>query len=496
MQSTAIRIAKNAGILFSTQIITWVLSLLVMIFLSRYLGPVGVGKLNLAYSLWAIIVILAGYGLESLLVKEIARSPDLIPELLSASALIRSIFFTLGTIIVIVYSFLVGYPMDTIHVIMVVGVNNLIVQYINSIESAFRGIERMEFISFSLIISKILYGVGTITMVLLGFGVLPVAAVSVFTSLVDLSLMIYFFRKLRGLEFRFQFKWVKWALKGGLPFLFVSLFIVLYHQIDVIFLSVLISEQAVGWYGVADQVTGNLLFVPTVFMTAVFPALSRLYVGSKDSMQILFRKSFNLLMILGIPIGLGIAMVAPSIVFLMFGDQFGPSGLILAVRGLVLILTYQTMLIGLYFISTDRQVVWTWVMAIATIATIPLDLVTIPFFERVISNGAAGGAVSYLFTETGMFLFGVYKLRKEVLDRSSFNHAVKVVTAGLGMVAATWYFREMFIAIPITIGVISYVGLILLLKVLMPEDWSLLQSIYEKATARMRKRKAQPADLN
>jgi O-antigen/teichoic acid export membrane protein len=495
MESTAKRIAKNAGILFSTQMITWVLSLGVMIFLSRYLGPVGVGKLNLAYSLWAIIVIFASYGLESLLVREIARSPEKIPELLGASAVLRTAFFTIGTIIVIVYSFLVGYPIETIHVIMVVGVNNLIVQYIMTIESAFQGIERMEFISFSLIISKIFYGLSAIGMVVLGFGVVQVAVVAIFASLIDLGLMAYFMRKLRGLQIIFEFKWVIWALKGGLPFLFVSLFIVLYHQIDVVILSLLISEESVGWYGVADQITGNLLFIPTIFMAAVFPALSRLYVGSLDSMQRLFRKSFNLLMILGVPVGLGIMLVSPAIVLLMFGEKFIPSGPILAVRGLVLILTYQTMLIGLYFISSDRQIIWTRVMAVATFATIPLDLLLIPFFERIMSNGAVGGAVAYMFTETGMFAFGIYMLRREVLDRNSLTHSIRVVLAGIGMVAVTWGFRDMFLAIPIVIGIASYTGLILLLRVITPEDRVILQAAGEKILERVRGKKAQPADI-
>jgi O-antigen/teichoic acid export membrane protein len=203
-----------------------------------------------------------------------------------------------------------------------------------------------------------------------------------------------------------------------------------------------------------------------------------------------------LLMILGMPIGLGIMMVSPTIVLMMFGEKFIPSGPILAVRGLVLILTYQTMLIGLYFISSDRQIIWTRVMAIAAFATIPLDLLLIPFFERVMSNGAIGGAVAYIFTETAMFSFGVYMLRHEVLNRTSLTHAIRVVLAGLGMVAITWYFRHMFIAIPIIIGMLSYTGLILLFRVITEEDRVILQASGEKLLERIRGAKPQTADLN
>ena len=138
--------------------------------------------------------------------------------------------------------------------------------------------------------------------------------------------------------------------------------------------------------------------------------------------------------------------------------------------------------------------VWTWVMIVATIVTIPLDLFLIPTCEWILGNGAVGGAFSYLLTETGMFLYGFFRLRREVFNWDTVFRGLRVVVAGLGMVAVTWYFREMFIAIPVVIGGISYTALILLLQVLAKEDRELLISVAQKVIGRFRGRKVSPVD--
>jgi ABC-type glycerol-3-phosphate transport system permease component len=74
----------------------------------------------------------------------------------------------------------------------------------------------------------------------------------------------------------------------------------------------------------------------------------------------------------------------------------------LAVRGIVLIFAFLNTLIGLFMIATDRQKAWTIVLGAAVLATIPLDIVLIPWAQRTFANGALGGAVAYIFTEISM----------------------------------------------------------------------------------------------
>ena len=72
MSRDGTRVVKNASILMATQLITWALSLLLVVFLPRYLGAAAVGQFAIAGSIWAIMGMLVGFGMDTLLMKEIA----------------------------------------------------------------------------------------------------------------------------------------------------------------------------------------------------------------------------------------------------------------------------------------------------------------------------------------------------------------------------------------------------------------------------------------
>jgi O-antigen/teichoic acid export membrane protein len=65
MNNSVKTITKNASVLMLSQLITWGMALVLMIFLPRYLGAVGVGKFQLATSLWAIVSIVVSFGMDT-----------------------------------------------------------------------------------------------------------------------------------------------------------------------------------------------------------------------------------------------------------------------------------------------------------------------------------------------------------------------------------------------------------------------------------------------
>ena len=86
-------IAKNTMILVGSQLITWMLTLLLTIFQPRYLGVEGIGKLHFAASLWAMLTVMITFGTDRLLTKAIARTPEKTAELFGTTAVLRTILF-------------------------------------------------------------------------------------------------------------------------------------------------------------------------------------------------------------------------------------------------------------------------------------------------------------------------------------------------------------------------------------------------------------------
>lgn len=495
MNETGKTIAKNASFLMISQALTWGLSILLMVFLPRYLGPEGMGQLYLAISLWAIISILVGFGMDIYLTKEIARVPEKANELLGASLILSTILYVVGLAMVVLYLNIVDYAKLTNWVILIHGFSVLFGNFTVAIAAVLTGLEQMKFVAFTNVATRFISTVVVIALLLMDFGVLVIAAVSIGTSLISLIMQLYFLGRLQPLNLSFRRDVARKILIASIPYLLVTAFAALYHNIDAVVISLMVNETTLGWYGVADRLFGTMMFIPVVFITAVFPALSRMNVESTDKLYQLMGRSFDLLLILGVPIGLGLIGISTGMVSILYGADFAPSGSVLAVLGIVLIFTYQDILIGRFLIAVDRQNSWTVVMAVATILTIPLDIILIPWTHSQFGNGAIGGALSYLITESGMMFFGLRYLPSGSLTKANAWVAIRVIMAGLVMLAVVLMLKDTFILFPIIAGAITYVSMILVMRVVSAEDKLLVKSLIGQVRQRILGRRPHPVGV-
>ena len=488
MSKTSKTIAKNASMLMLSQLTTWGLSLLLTVFLPRYLGAEAIGQFHLANAVWAIMGMVVTFGMDALLVKEVSRAPEESSILLGTTLFLRIGLYIVSFAAVLVYVGLAGYPPVTVNVILIVGFATLIWQFGDICQAFLQGLERMEYISLANVAGKVFGTAVSITLLLLGHGILVIAFVTVGIALISFLVQFTTLNRIYPVRLRFDKSKAIWMLKESIPFLTSGIFLVLYLEIDIIVISLLVNEEVVGWYGASDQLFSALLFVPTVFITAVFPAMSRMYSRASNSLAHLVSKSFNILFLLGLPLGLGIFIIADQIVLLLFGDQFINSGPILAIKGIVLTLTYQNMLIGMSLNSIDKHKAWAIVIAITALATIPLDLLLIPWAQKLYGNAGIGGALVFVITEIGMLLAGFWLLPNDLLKHANYKMLARTLLAGAGMAATTWLVRDFFILIPIIVGAVTYISLIFLLKVIPEEDFELIKPFTESIAKKIRPR--------
>ncbi len=491
MGNTTKSIAKNATVLFGSQGIMWLLTLALTIVLPRYLGAVGVGKLHFASSIWLMIGVITAFGTDILLTKEIARQPDKTPALFGSAMVAQFSLFIMGYALTILALWLFDYPTDTIYVVALVGLASLIRQFIGVTQAVLQGLEKMEFFSLGEIISNALYTALGIILLFSGWDIYAIAILMIACAVVNLLIQLFFLGRLYKLRLNFAWGSAYRLLQSGWPYLLSSFFLVAYMQIDIIVISALVDERAIGWYGAADRLFSTLMFIPSIYITAAFPTLSRMFVNDKSGLQRLISKSFDMLFLVSVPIGFGLTIIANPLVVLIFGEEFVNSGPILAVFGIVIVLTYQNILIGRFLISMDRQNLWTMVMAVATVVTIGLDFVLIPWCQAMFGNGAIGGALSFVITELGMMIAGFILLPRGSLTRTNLWLAMRVLLAGLIMMAVTWQFQHFFIAIPILVGAVTYISCVLLLRIVPKTDFELLQSLVHQLQQKLRRPQAE-----
>jgi O-antigen/teichoic acid export membrane protein len=488
-------IAKNVGAMMISQITTWGFAIILAIFVPRYLGAEYVGIISISNSIWLIISMVLSFGMDTYLTKTIARYPEKASELLSTSLLIRTAFFVMSCGIVALYSIAMRYSATQNTVIAINSLFFILLSYINGFSAAFVGLERMEFISIASITNRALLAGLSLILIFFDAGLYAIVIAGIVANFIACVILFVTFNRKQPLHFRISLESARSILGNSSIYLVSGLAIVVYQQIDKPFISALANTTTVGWYGTAMNLFGTSMFLPVVFSSVIFPALSRSYASGDAKLNIIAQRSFDLMFLLSVPVGLGLVVIGKPLVALLYGPEFAPSGSILMMLGVVVIFTYLNTILGQLLISTDRTDKWNMVIILAILATLPIDYVLVPWTHQVFGNGGLGGTLAFLVTEFGMVVSAILLLPKHTLQWSNVRTAYLTLLSGLVMMATSWWFRETMMFLSILIAAVTYIGLVAILRIIPREDILLITNALRGIVGRLRRRKDDSATL-
>ena len=293
-------ILKNASFLMISQVITWGISLVIAIFLPRYLGVEAIGQYYLAISLWTIMAVLVGFGMDMMLVKEVARAPQRLPEMFGTIVTLRLLFWGVGFACLLGYTGLV-YSRKVFVLVVIFGFAQFFGQINAHLASQPAGLERMGPISIITIVVQARGGNcdpgAGIFGLRAGRNSLAVDCFQPAQRHISLSGGA----ALCTLAFRVNRSLARPILLSSYPYLLAQFFIILYQQVDIVVMSWLVDVQNIGWYSVANRLFGTLLFIPTVFAAAAYPTLSRLVQDNYPEFMQWVRRSFHWMLLVGCP---------------------------------------------------------------------------------------------------------------------------------------------------------------------------------------------------
>jgi O-antigen/teichoic acid export membrane protein len=115
---------------------------------------------------------------------------------------------------------------------------------------------------------------------------------------------------------KIEIDWTFWKplIKAALPFGLSVVFITIFYWIDSVILSLVQGNNAVGVFSAAYRLMMVLLFIPTVVNIAIFPAMSRFYIASKDALATASNTYFRFMAIIAFPVGIGTTLLAMRII--------------------------------------------------------------------------------------------------------------------------------------------------------------------------------------
>ena len=472
--STVQRVAKNTGIILVGDAIFRLISLVIIIYLARYLGTVGFGKYSFVFAYLAFFGVITDLGLHAILVREMSRDSSIAPKLIGNACIIRLILTISAVFLSIVVIKLMHYPTDTTTYVYVATFILLFQSFSGLYSTVFQANLRMKYNVVAKLVFKIL-SAGLIFWIIFSHGTLMQVMIAlVFSEMIKMLISFSFSKKFVRPRFEIDFGLWKYLFKEALPLALSSVIWIIYYQIDIVMLSLMQGDAAVGIYSGAQKLFQPFSLIPTALLMSLFPVMSASFKTSKDRLVKSYRLSLKHLLIIALPIAMGITFIADKIILLIYGAEFANSTTVLQILIWGLVFTFPNFVLFNLLIAIDKQKLNTFSMGLCAIVNVTLNLFLIPILSY---NGAA---IATVMTNIILFVANFYFVSKHLHVLPLYKMVIKPIISGLLMCAFMYYFVDINIFLLILLAGIVYLVALLALKTFSKEDVDIVKKVLSR----------------
>lgn len=235
------------------------------------------------------------------------------------------------------------------------------------------------------------------------------------------------------------------------PMAISIVFNVVYLKGDTLLLTFFRDQTEVGLYGAAYRVIDILSQMAMMIMGVMLPLLA--YHWSRDLKQEFkkyYQQSFDIIMLLALPMMMGIIMTADKVMNLVAGENFIASSRPLQILAIAVFGVYLGAIFGHTAVGINKQKQTIWVYLSSAIITLIGYLIFIPKF------GMFGAAWMTVFSElyVGIMLFlTIRHYTREKLKLKTFG---KIIFSTFIMTTILFLLRHANVLLQIIFAIITY----------------------------------------
>ncbi len=467
------RVAKNTAFLAGSEIVHKVLFFFLIIYATNVLGAEGFGRYSFAFAFGYLFTVFCTLGVDVIIIKEVSRDKKIMNEYFSGLLSLRLLLSFVAYISIIITIFILGYDFAYMAVILIVCLSVILDALSDYFKAYFQADERMEYGAIAKIVQTIIIFVFGSIALYLDKGLIWFVSAFLISSIANFVLNIFFVvTRFVRFDLRIDLKlWIK-TLKAAAPLALSLLFGVIYFRIDTLMLSFLKDDLSVGIYNSAFQIIAALLFIPGVFLTAIFPLLSSQYKLLKDSFLRTTDLAMKVILIIAIPIAFGMAVLAPRIIDLLYTPEYFDAAILLQILSFVMIIIFMNYVFYNIINSIDRHKIIAKVMGICFVVNIILN------YFMIIRFDAFGAAIATLLANLlACFLYYWY-IKKDIREIKLFVHMLKPLISGVLMVwVISQYLFDLSILLIVPMGAAVYFISLLVLRTFKREEFRLVLEI-------------------
>lgn len=445
-------------------------------YVSRILGPEGIGKVNFAFSFVNYFYMFMMIVNPIYAIREIAKARDDKAKLDKVfSELFSFNLIALGVVMVaytVAFLFVAKMQADfTLY--LLAGLYLLLMAF--NIDWLFQGMENYKF----LMIRHLVVKAASLAMIFL-----LVRKPEDYNAYMGITIIVLGGANILNIAIagkyaKFSFKKVDLGkhLKNLSLFFIITIVSMIGTNMDKLLLGFMLNDEIVGYYALADKMILMSVSFTASLNSVLLPRVSYHFANNQmDEFQSGIRKTFYFILLISLPLCAAVALLSKEIVMIFGGDKYLNSIDVLRILSLNVIVT-GLLNLGAYQLlcSTGQEKKY----FISLVIAIPALAIMLPI--GIHFYGALGAAVAVVLSNViqliVQFIFGRSMLKPVVQLKPIL--AIVFATAVMGVLV---YFMQVYIVLPVLIkfGVIAaagmgvYFGLLLLLRNdIMMEIWNI-----------------------
>lgn len=394
------RLTRNTILRASSEVLGKLASVVLFAYVARKLGSATLGDFVFALALSQIVWAVAGFGLDRMVLRDVARDHSATDRLFADMSAFKLVAGLVGLAACVGLVALFGADHRTVVLVALLTGSVVLTLVASGAMAVFQAHERMEYFLYAAVPNKVfaaLFGIGALVA---GGGIVAVAVGNLAAAVIGLgiALALLYARFARPPLTVRPRGWPRLA-RTAAPFGLQEVFGQIVFRIDTVLLAALATSAVVGSYGAGYRLLEATLFLSWSVGNSVLPMFSYLDADSDPPLRRAYGGALKLLLVVLLPVAVVLGMCARPIIDLVYGlPQYDETVSVLRWLAPAIVCYGVGHLAGILVLVRRRGRLTVTATAAMAAANIALNLALIPPF------GAQGAAAATLATEAALAL--------------------------------------------------------------------------------------------
>jgi O-antigen/teichoic acid export membrane protein len=388
------KIAANSGVLLAARIATTGISLVVSIWLIRYLGSIGYGRYSVVFAYLTFFRILTGLGIDPIIIREISRGNANKNVLIGNAILMKMGFSVLAVFSAYAVAQFLGYSSE-IKLLIYIAALSMLLSFGRVYVDIFQANFKIAWYTVAELVATLVFSGLTLLLILIRGSILHFVLLQTIRIIPITVAYVHFSKRIGECRPIFKLDLSVWKslTKSAMPIFLSGLFGSINLRIDQVMLFSMLGEKSLGFYSSIVRITESLNLMPGVLMVSVFPLLSSAFVSSNDRFLKIYNLSFKYMSIFIIPVAFGTTLLSGRLITVIYGTEFLPAATAFSILIWSAVFVFLGTVNFNILVASDLQKYVPLFTGIGAAANTVLNLVLIPRYGIV--GASIATVVSY-----------------------------------------------------------------------------------------------------